>query len=232
MFKKIATATVAALLTLPLAAGATTVSPLYVAGGTLAGFPFYDLGNASLFPNSADTGATCKSATEDCAVELLYAAVGTGSAQLSFLDHDGQGSVGSGNPPDTDPVTFPTVTFPYGDLDFAQGDAPLSITQFSSYETTLNGSGTDLARWGAASVVPLLSGPVAIAYNPAGTGLPNGQALQLSLKSLCGIFTGTITNWDDALLATDNPGVTFNNLPITSVVRSVRSRSIAAPSPE
>lgn len=204
-----------------LPAIAATVSPLYASGGTLAAFVYYDLSNASLEPNSADSGATCNATTEDCAAELLYAAVGTGSAQASFLAHLGQGSVGSNEPPYLDLVRFPTITsYPYPDLDWAAGDAPLSVTQLTSYNNTLNGTGTDFQRFGAANVVPMMAAPVALAYNPGGTGLPSGTTLQLSRNSFCGIMTGTITNWDDPSIATDNPGVTFNNLAITVVVRS------------
>jgi phosphate transport system substrate-binding protein len=204
-------------------AAAATLSPLFVTGGTAAAFAYYDLANAATFPNSADTGATCSASTEDCAVEQLYAATGTGGAQASFLAHAVAGTVGSGEPPFNDAVNLPGVwnPTPTGDIDYAAGDAPLSITSLNTYDTVPLASGsTALQTYGSPIVVPGLGVPVAFAYNPTNTGLPTGTTLQLSPKSYCGIFTGTITNWDDPSIAADNPGVTFNNLPITVVVRS------------
>jgi phosphate transport system substrate-binding protein len=217
-----ALASAALAATLATQAHAATLTPLFVAGGTSASAALYDLANAQLFPNSADTGATCGT-TSDCAVEQLYAAVGTGSAQTSFLDHAVSGSVGSGQPPYNDPVNLPGVWTSglSGDIDYASGDAPLSVQQQNTYDAVPLASGaTALQTYGAAIVAPVVGDPIAIAFNATGTGLPSGTTLQISQPTLCGIFTGTITNWDAPQIASDNPGVTFNNLPITVVVRS------------
>src|SRR5579863_4164462 len=207
---------------------AGTLSPLYVAGGTGVAFDYYDLANAALFPNSADAGASCVTTTEDCAVEQLYAAVGTGGAQASFLAHAIAGTESSGQPPFNDPVNLPGVwnPAPSGDIDYAAGDAPLSTAQLNTYNTVpLSSGSTALATYGQALVVPVVGVAVALGYNPTNTGLSSGQTLRLSKKSFCGILTGTITNWNDPQLAADNPGVTFNNLAITVVVRSDASGS-------
>jgi phosphate transport system substrate-binding protein len=211
----------AAAIAVPVSAA--TLTPLFVTGGTAAAFVYYDLANASLFPNSADTGATCSASTEDCAVEQLYAATGTGGAQASFLAHAVDGTVGSGQPPYNDSVNLPGVwnPTPTGDIDYAAGDAPLSVQDLNTYDTVpLSSGSTALQTYGAADVVPTMGIPVAIAYNPSGTGLGSGQTLNLSTSVLCDIFTGVITNWDDSRIATANPGVTFQNEAITVVVRS------------
>jgi phosphate transport system substrate-binding protein len=213
-------ATLAAVLA--TSANAGTLTPLFVAGGTSASYTLYDLANAQLYPNSADTGATC-GATSDCAVEQLFAAVGTGSAQTSFLNHAVSGSEGSSQPPYNDPINLPGVWTSglSGDIDYAQGDAPLSVAQLNTYDTVpLSSGATALQTYGAADIVPVFGNPIAIAFNGTNTGLASGATLQLSQPTLCGIFTGTITNWDASQIAADNPGVTFNNLPITVVVRS------------
>ena len=51
----------------------------------------------------------------------------------------------------------------------------------------------------------------------------NGQQfrnLKLSSASLAGIFTGTITYWDNPLIKADNPGVNFPHIPVHPVGRS------------
>jgi ABC-type phosphate transport system substrate-binding protein len=51
--------------------------------------------------------------------------------------------------------------------------------------------------------------------------------LRLSGKAIAGIFTGAITNWDDKIIAKDNPGLTLPNLQIVPVVRSDGSGATA-----
>ena len=58
--------------------------------------------------------------------------------------------------------------------------------------------------------VPESAGPVCITYN-----LPNIKAsLKLSANSLAGIFLGNIKNWQEPMIAKENPGVTLPNLPV------------------
>jgi phosphate transport system substrate-binding protein len=187
---------------------ASSVTALLAAGGTLAAFVYYDLSNAYLEPNSGSTATPNPNGLTS--TELLYAAVGTGSGQSSFLAHSGQGTVGSGEPPDTDTTRFPSITYPYTDIHWAGGDAPLSNTTLASYASS------DEAIYGAADVIPLASTSVAVAYNPTDTGLKSTTKLKLSTAELCGIFTGTITNWDQLT----QTGTKFANEPITVVVRS------------
>src|SRR5262249_59021445 len=64
-------------------------------------------------------------------------------------------------------------------------------------------------------LLPLTAGSVAIAYN-----LPDVDVdLRLSRQALIGIFLGTITTWNDPLIAKTNPGVALPNLTIATVVR-------------
>jgi len=44
--------------------------------------------------------------------------------------------------------------------------------------------------------------------------------LRLSGKAIAGIFTGTITRWNNSIIQQDNPGLTMPNLQIVPVVRS------------
>jgi len=58
-------------------------------------------------------------------------------------------------------------------------------------------------------------GSVVVAYN-----LPGVPALNISGATLAGIYLGTITTWNDAAIAKDNPGV---KLPSTAIAVAARS---------
>ncbi|MFO5494037.1 MAG: phosphate ABC transporter substrate-binding protein PstS [Cuspidothrix sp.] len=64
-------------------------------------------------------------------------------------------------------------------------------------------------------LVPTAGGAVSVVYN-----LPGVNKLRLSRKTLPAIFSGKITNWNDAQIKADNPGVNLPNQPIKFVVRA------------
>ncbi|MBK1987199.1 phosphate ABC transporter substrate-binding protein PstS [Sphaerospermopsis aphanizomenoides BCCUSP55] len=64
-------------------------------------------------------------------------------------------------------------------------------------------------------LVPTAGGAVSVVYN-----LPGVSKLRLSRKTLPAIFSGQITNWNDAQIKADNPGVNLPNQPIKFVVRA------------
>jgi phosphate transport system substrate-binding protein len=64
--------------------------------------------------------------------------------------------------------------------------------------------------------LPMIHWAVALTYN-----IPNfSSALQFSSDTIAGIYLGTITKWNDAAIAADNPGVSLPDLGITVVHRS------------
>jgi len=63
--------------------------------------------------------------------------------------------------------------------------------------------------------IPTCLGAVVIAYN-----LPGIEEMKLSNELLEAIFMGEITNWNDAKIKAENPGVNFPNMNITFVHRS------------
>ncbi len=70
---------------------------------------------------------------------------------------------------------------------------------------------------------PESAGPVCVTYN-----LPElTQPLQLSAPVIAGIFLGQITNWQDAKIAADNPGVKLPKQAIVVVHRSDGSGTTA-----
>ena len=64
-------------------------------------------------------------------------------------------------------------------------------------------------------MLPMTAGSIVLAYN-----LPGVNDLKLSRETYVGILLGNITNWNDAAIARDNPGVNLPNKAITVVHRS------------
>ncbi|HEY4021367.1 MAG TPA: phosphate ABC transporter substrate-binding protein PstS [Pseudonocardiaceae bacterium] len=97
--------------------------------------------------------------------------------------------------------------FSSGTLDFAGSDFALDST---------NQAGADArCKSGPAINIPLAPGGIALGYN-----IPGVTKLKLSASNLAKIFSGKITNWNDASLAKDNSGTTLPNLPIQTFHRS------------
>ena len=63
--------------------------------------------------------------------------------------------------------------------------------------------------------LPMVIGPIAIAYNLDGV-----KDLQLKPETLAKIFAGKITKWDDAAIKGDNPSATLPSTAILPVHRS------------
>jgi phosphate transport system substrate-binding protein len=66
-----------------------------------------------------------------------------------------------------------------------------------------------------AVLLPMTAGGVVLAYN-----IPGVSQLKLSRQVLAAIFLGKIKNWNDPLIAKDNPDVKLPNLPIVVIRRS------------
>jgi phosphate transport system substrate-binding protein len=92
-----------------------------------------------------------------------------------------------------------------GTIDFAGSDSTMKDDEQAAAD----------AKCGSKAVhLPVTAGGIAVAYN-----LPGVDGLQLSPKTLAGIFQGSITTWDDAAIKADNSGVTLPSTPITAVHR-------------
>jgi phosphate ABC transporter phosphate-binding protein len=105
---------------------------------------------------------------------------------------------------------------------FAQGMADWAASEFP-YGT----AGTAPPGGRGYTNVPDTAGGVALMYNLS----INGQRvtnLRLSGATIAGIFTGTVTTWNDPEIAADNPGLTMPATPITPVVRTDQSGETAA----
>lgn len=110
----------------------------------------------------------------------------------------------------------PGVSISYQSVGSGQG-----IRDFIAYLTDFGGTDAAIA---AARVeaeapdalhVPTVLGAVVPTYNLAGV-----PQLNFSATTLAGIYLGSITSWDDAAIAADNPGVALPATSITVVYRS------------
>ena len=63
--------------------------------------------------------------------------------------------------------------------------------------------------------VPIYVSPIAVVVNVDGV-----DSINLASTTIASIFKGDITNWNDAAIAADNPGVSLPDLAITAVHRS------------
>lgn len=89
-------------------------------------------------------------------------------------------------------------------IDFGATDGPMTDEQLNA------------AKGGKILQIPLTLGAVAVTYNT-----PNApKDLKLGPTVLADIFLGTITNWNDKRIATDNPGATLPDLKIVVAHRS------------
>ena len=100
-----------------------------------------------------------------------------------------------------------------GDTLFAGSDAYLSPEELTAAIDRCPGD------MGAIDLPHYIS-PIAVAYN-----LPSldGTTLNLSPAVLAGIFANTVTKWNDAAIAADNPGVDLPDTTINPVHRSDES---------
>ena len=92
-------------------------------------------------------------------------------------------------------------------VDFAGSDSPLSKDQPDQAAKRCGGN----PAWN----LPLVFGPVALAYNVQGA-----DKLTVNGEVLAKIFSGGITNWNDPAIAALNSGVTLPDEKITPIYRS------------
>lgn len=99
--------------------------------------------------------------------------------------------------------------FTAGQVAFAGSDSPLKAGVEKPGADKRCGAGNQ------ALDLPMVVGPIAVAYNVKGV-----DSLQLSPETLAGIFAGKITTWNAPEIKTDNPSATLPSTPIKSMHRS------------
>lgn len=94
-----------------------------------------------------------------------------------------------------------------GQVDFAGSDSPLAKDQPAEAAKRCGGN----PAWN----LPLVFGPVALAYN-----VPGADKLVLNADLLAKIFTGAITTWNDPAIAALNGGAALPDTKIVPIYRS------------
>lgn len=94
-----------------------------------------------------------------------------------------------------------------GQVDFAGSDSPLTTAQIDPAVRRCQGN----PAWH----LPLVFGPIAVAYNLRGV-----NSLVVNADMLAKIFSGAITRWNDPAIAALNRGVALPNIKITPIYRS------------
>ena len=103
-----------------------------------------------------------------------------------------------------------------GVTDFSAGTTDFAGSDFSLNPSTQKPGADQRCGAGHASIdLPMVPGPIAVGYN-----LPGVSTLSLSAKTLAGIFSGTITKWDDPAVKADNPGASLPSIGIQTFHRS------------
>jgi phosphate transport system substrate-binding protein len=120
-----------------------------------------------------------------------YAAVGSGAGITSFLTQ-------------TPPSGSPTVPRP---IAFGATDDPIT-----------NNPTVNTPNQGPTVQVPIVGGGIVLLYNKTGLTIP-ANGIKLSRRTYCGIFNGTINNWNAPEITQDNGAVIAANLPIKVVRR-------------
>jgi ABC-type phosphate transport system substrate-binding protein len=121
---------------------------------------------------------------------------------------------------------------PYDHVTFSGSDDPFNVAKYNSYHTFADNAGTN--GWGEVIQLPGLIGAVSVPYgpeqsnwNPHGkkpTGATSGTSfVDLSTQTLCGIYTGVITDWSNAEITADNGNQTLGTGTIHPLYRDAGS---------
>ncbi|GIE22305.1 phosphate ABC transporter substrate-binding protein PstS [Winogradskya humida] len=138
----------------------------------------------------AGSGSSAQASVVNTWIKVYQAACGEATV--------GYDSVGSG---------AGVAAFLAGKADFAGSDSPLSAAEQQR--------ATERCHGVPAVHLPMVVGPVALAYNVAGV-----SELRLRPATIARIFAGTITVWNDPVIVAENPGSTLPATRIQTVHRA------------
>lgn len=180
-------------------------------------------GNGSY--TGTDGAFDCSAKSIQPNISVRYIGTGSGSGRkLLTATTFGAGwtaiapQVYSGGTLTSTPIAFPNAAVFGSDVStwtvahFAMSDGPMGSSDFSTFAA-------NHASAGASVQFPLYVVPVALGYSPVyaiGTSngktytfnIQNGGTLHLSKRAYCGIFNGTIKNWNSPYITATNIGVT------------------------
>lgn len=158
----------------------------------------------------------------------LISASGASPAQAAYFPITGSGSTWSQNALDqwrsnvarnyAMTVNYSGVGSTSGRRDFIQGTVDFAISEIPFQANPQDGSSPEHPTTGYA-YMPIVAGGTSFMYNLKISG-QRVTNLRLSGETIAKIFSGKITNWNDAAIAADNPKLAMPNKTIVPVVRS------------
>ena len=166
---------------------------------------------------AANEGAPDTSKTPDASTSLSGTLVGAGASSQQVAVQTWTAGFQIGNPDatvDYDPAGSGTgrESFQQGAISFAGSDRAFKLD-----EITAGGFGACDANSGIIELPAYIS-PIAIVFNVDGV-----ESLNMDAATIAGIFAGTITNWNDPVIAAANPDAKLPDLAISPVHRSDKS---------
>ena len=185
----------------------TTVSAAAIAALTLAGCGSDNNAGTS---GGGDTGTAAAGGAAECGGKNTLTAEGS-SAQQNAMAVFAQtwGQVCQGKTISYNPTGSGAgrEQFAAGNVDIGGSDSPIEDEQAQQAAQRCGGNEV----WN----LPLVFGPVAMAYNIEGV-----EDLVLNADVIAGIFQGQISNWNDPAIAALNEGKTLPDQAITPIYRS------------
>ena len=160
--------------------------------------------------SSSTTGASGSSSSADCGGKNQLTAEGSTAQQNAialFNQVWGQKCPGKNLSYNPTGSGAGVTQFIANNVDFAGSDSPLSKDQPDQAAKRCSGN----PAWN----LPLVFGPVALAYN-----VPGVDKVTVNAEVLAKIFSGGITNWNDPAIAALNSGVSLPDQKITPIYRS------------
>ncbi len=159
----------------------------------------------------------------------LWAVAGADSAQAAaYYPISGSGSTWSQNALDqwrsnvarnyAMTINYNGVGSTSGRRDFIQGTVDFAISEIPFQAHPEDGSASEIPSTSYA-YMPIVAGGTSFMYNLKISG-QRVTNLRLSGETLTKIFTGKITNWNDAAIKADNPALAMPSKTIVPVVRS------------
>src|SRR5262249_1743212 len=107
------------------------------------------------------------------------------------------------------------VTYTKSGSGAGKTDLQNKVVQFAGTDSLISDADKPKFQGGTVLYFPTVDAPITGPYNLSGV-----DKLQLSGETLAGIFSTSVTTWNDPKIAADNPGVNLPNTPIVVVHRS------------
>jgi phosphate transport system substrate-binding protein len=228
-------------------ANATSTFPLFAGGSTLVEKVYRDEFNAygSTASGELCLGLTtvCPTTHYNSNIEILYVGVGSGNGLKALETNSAAAYVSGPKTPDNPPIASTTDFGPYYGTNSGTGSTfvwtpdttgsgpAYPKVSFSGSDNSLGASDITTSQGSNLAFNPLIQIPgviaaIAVPFQPAANWTPKGgtvagasSKVQLSMNTLCGIFTGKITLWSDAHITKDNGGTRLGTGKIIPVYR-------------